>query len=221
MMDELVLCPKANDLVNKLFMVFYAICRGFDRQYGDNTQRLSLEKGQWVEAFMEMGITEYKQIEIGIKKCRLDPNLINTPTIGMFLSWCKPSSDDLGLMPKEQAYNRAYDIMRDGDCGDMSEDQHNILLHAIRESDRHFLKTNTIDKTQPVFYRNYEIAVRDFLAGKMKPIPKAIEHSEKHEDLLKNLQYYGGILPQYAHLKTYEEAWPIITQLIGKIKRVT
>lgn len=210
------LCPKTTELVNKLFTFFYAICRGFDSQYGDNARRLSIEKNQWVMAFMDSGISEYSQIEAGIKKCRLDVNLINTPSIGQFIAWCKPSAEDLKLFSAAKAYDWAYKIMRKEDCSELSEDQLTIIQHAIHQSDPFFLKNNGRIATQPVFHRNYEIAVRDFLSGELKSIPKAIEHEETKEDSYKTINKYGGILPQYANLKGYEENMPVIMKRLEK-----
>ena len=198
-------------VVNRLFNFFEANCPGYDKQYKGNESKLKMQKINFARAFMEEGISQIEQLELAIKKCRRE-SPINTPTVGQFLNWCKPSAEDLGLLPKEQAYNRAYQLMRDGDLAGISAEQLKILQHAIHESDRHFLKNNSMLKTQPVFYRNYEIAVRDFIADKFKPIAKGIEDksSEKAE-----IEKQNEIKKGFENLKGYASNMSRIKEMLG------
>lgn len=213
-MTDLILCPKTLDLVEKLFMVFYAICNGFEKQFIEDG-RLIAAKHQWTIAFMENGLSTHTDIERGLKRAR-STQLVYIPILGEFIAWCKPSPQSLNLLPKEKAYVKAYDLMRNGILSEVSEDQILILKHVIQESDPHFLKNNGLKQTQDVFYRNYEIAVNDFIKGQLKPIPKAIEAPEEPEDKWKTLRKYGGILPKYAHLRSRELAMPVINDLLKK-----
>lgn len=208
------LCPKTAELVEKLFMVFYAVCNGFDKQF-ENFTKLDMVKNEWVMAFMDLGFSSYQDIEVGVKKVRIAAH-IYIPTIGDFVKLCKKSAESLNLLTKERAYAKAYDLMRNGILPEASEDQLLILNHTIQESGTHFLKTNGLKQTQDVFYRNYDIAINDFINGALKPIPKAIESSEDPEDKWKTLRKYGGILPQYAHLRSRELAMPVVNDLLKK-----
>lgn len=189
--EAIPLDPHVTDVVNRLFTLFYALCRGFDKQYQD-PKRLNLEKTQWIRTFMKIEFNTLEKVRHGIEKFRLE-SPINTPTVGQFIKWCTPTAEDLGLLSKEQAFNRSAEFLREGWLNDLSDDQNLLLQHAINESDSYFLKNNTMRKTQPVFYRNYEIAIRDFFSGKLKPIPKGIENKEietrelyKQDDIAKN-----------------------------------
>jgi hypothetical protein len=197
--------------VNRLFNFFEANCPGYDKQYKGNESKLKMQKINFARGLMEAGINQIEQLEVAIKKCRRE-SPINTPTVGQFLNWCKPSADDLGLLTKEQAYNSAYKLMRDGDIGAMSEVQFNILQHAINESDRHFLKNNIMEKTQPVFYRNYEISVRDYTSGKLKEIPKALE--DKNAEA-KEIEKQNEIKKGFENLKGYSENMAWMKKLLG------
>ena len=66
-------------------------------------------------------------------------------------------------------------------------------------------------KTQPVFYRNYEIALRDFMTGKLQPIPKGLE--DKHEET-QELQKQQEIKKDFDNLKGYEQCMPEIRKML-------
>lgn len=198
-------------VVNRLFNFFEALCPGFEKQYSGNEKKLKTQKIHFTRAFMDESISDIKQIEFGIKKCRRE-SPINTPTIGQFLNWCKPSMEDLGLLCKEKAFDRSSEFMREGHLPDLSPEQNMLLKHAVRESGTFFLKNNSMDKTQPVFYRNYEIAVRDFIAGKLQSIPKGIEDKVAET---KELSKQKEIGKSFDNLKGYEQCMPEIRRMLG------
>lgn len=202
--------PHVTDIVNKIFVFFYSICRGFDKQYQD-PKRLNVEKTQWIRAFMDVGFKTLEQIQLGIKKCRIE-SPINTPTIGQFIKWCTATTEDMGLLTKEQAFNRSSEFIREGNLSDLSVEQNILLKHAIKESDRFFLKNNPMSKTQPVFYRNYEIVLRDFINGKLKPISKAIEDNNEETYVISNKQ---ALNKEFGHLTGYEQCMPQLRKMLG------
>ncbi len=206
------MCEKAAAIVDQVFIVFFAICNGFEKQFADK-HRLPLAKREWTIAFMDEKITCWNQIENGIKLARKKPNLVFIPSLGDFLLWCNEAKQD-NFLSKEKAYLKAYELMRDCLVGDLSDEQLLIINHAIQASDQHFLKTNARSSTEPVFYRNYEIALRDFLNGDLKPIPKAIENKSE-VDNWKTLSAYG-VLPEYAYLTSREKAMPVIDSILKK-----
>ena len=201
---------KCVDLVNKLFVFFYATCRGFEKQFQD-PDKLKIEKTQWFRAFTDINLTDENKVDRGVKKCRLE-SPINVPTIGQFVKWCTPTPADLGLLTKEQAYNRHSEFIRNGHLDDLSEKQNLILKHVIQESGQFFLKTNPMNKTEPVFFRNYEIAVRDFIDGKLKAIPKALEDRVAETQELKKQEV---IKKNFDHLVGYEQNMQEIRKILG------
>lgn len=211
-MNEELLCPLATRVVQQLFTVFYALCNGFEKQYAD-ANKLKMQQIQWIIAFMEEGITAWDQIERAVSHCRKVPGLVYTPQLGDFLSWCQGTKQQ-DFIPKEKAYLLAYELMRNELSESLNTDQVLILKHAIKASDPHFLKTNTRSATESVFNRNYDIAVRDFLRGELKPIPQAIETRSEHEGWETMRSY--GILPQYAYLTLRNKAMPVIKELLKK-----
>lgn len=166
--------PHASAVVNYIFGVFFGVCMGFEKQF-EGTKKLNIVKTQWVIAFMDEGITKIEQIALAEKKCRkLSPVFI--PKLGDFLSWCKPTPADLGLWTKEEAYQRVFEIMRSfpEKPKDISDEQFAIINHAINATGRYELKNHTMDMSRPAFERNYEISVKNYMDGQLKPIPKAI-----------------------------------------------
>lgn len=193
-------------LVEFVFAKFYLLCRGSDALFADDS-RLKAEKTLWCAAFTRENLRHPDQIQRAMRSLERH-KFHKPPQLGEFLSWNEPSLADFDFLPKEQAYNRAYQLMRDGDLAGMSEDQLSVLEHAIKESDRHFLKNNAMNKTQPVFYRNYEIAVRDFMSGKLKPIAKGIEDKssetaeiERQNEIKKGFENLKGYTGNMSRMK--------------------
>ena len=204
--------PHVIDLVNRLFLIFWGICKGFDKEYM-NLEKLSITKNQWVQAFSEIGLDSLEKAERGISRCRF-AGLINTPTIKDFIDWCKTTDEGLGFMCSEDAYDKAMEINRQfSDFKEkLSEHQMLVLRHSIRETGSYKLRTLPEATSWPIFKRKYEIAIRDYRAGKLLPIPEAIE--DKRQDIPKD-----GILPQYTHIKTHAACMDSIKGMI-KIKTI-
>ena len=205
-----ILDPLSVKLVEYVFAKFYLLCRGADALFSD-VKRLHAEKTQWQSCFSREGYTSIEHIRKGL--LRLERHKYpNPPQLGEFLSWNMASGEDYEFLSKEQAYKRAYQIMRDGDVTGLSVEQVLIIRHTIRESDSHFLKNNSMTKTQPVFYRNYEISVRDFILGKLKDIPKGIE--DKTEETIE-IAKQCEIKKDFAHLTSYQAAKAQIERILG------
>lgn len=148
-------------LVNDLFTLFYGICRGFLKQYED-TKRLSIEKTQWMIAFMDEGINSMEQINLGVARTRRQ-SPINTPTIGQFLDWCIPSNQALQVPDLNSAYDEA--CRNSHPCAEKSW-SHKLVQHAWKLTGSYFLANSARSVTYPVFERNYAIAIREWRAGK-------------------------------------------------------
>ncbi len=210
--EQMKLNPHIVEIVNKLFIFFYSVCRGFDKQYQD-PKRLNLEKTQWIKAFTDINFDKLEKVKRGIKTCRLE-SPINTPTIGQFIKWCAPTTEDLGLLTKEKAYKRAIEMNSQfADLPkDLSEEQLAIIKHAIKETGSYELRELPKDKSQPIFERNYEIACKDFMAGKLQAIPKALvdQRAKQYEQIKRS-----GIGKGFEHCTSYELAMIEIRKMTG------
>jgi hypothetical protein len=204
--------PLAVKLVELVFVSLYILCDGCHEKYADDDFLLAT-KALWADNFSRKNRThnEIRQALIKIEdntRWRWNP-----PSLSEFSELCTETAEDRGLITKEKAYKYAYEIMRNDLRDKLSEDQVSIIKHAIKESDSHFLMNNVVAKTQAVFYRNYEIAVRDYIAGKeLNPINKGIENKSPETTEFRKQQ---EIAKDFSHLKSYEKNMPEIRRILG------
>jgi len=163
----------SSNLVDWIFVVQAMACKGFDEYYADR-EKLAAVKAYWYSEFTREGIVQKKQVQLGVNKFAWY-KYPKPPQLGEFLEWCKPAAEDAGLLSPDKAYTRSLEILRGITPSDLSAIQIDLIKHAIQESDSYFLKTNSRDKTEPLFKRNYVITIRNHIEGDLKPIPKAIE----------------------------------------------
>lgn len=181
--------PHVTEVVNKLFVFFYSICRGFDRQYQD-PKRLNVEKTQWIRAFMDIGFNRLEKIQFGIKKCRLQ-SPINTPTIGQFLKWCTPKPEEIGMPMLEDAYTEACKNSKSYNTE--KKWSHHAVYQAWSMCNSHELANLPKKNTFPIFERNYDITVKMVMRGEpLKEIYLGITHEEhitQKEEISKDFQH--------------------------------
>lgn len=169
--------PASVNIVNRLFVFFESICRGFEKQYhGHSQKKLNMEKIQWARGFMDSGITRIEQIEFGIKRCRLE-SPVNTPRLGEFLKWCTPSPEDLGMPRLDDAYDEA--CRNSSPSNPEKKWTHKAVYHAWTMCSSYDLSHLPKINTYPVFERNYDITVKMIMRGEpLKDIPAALTHDE-------------------------------------------
>lgn len=201
------LCVK---LVDYVFAKFFLLCRGADELFSDEKRTLA-EKTQWQTTFTREGLTSVEHIRKAL--LRLEKyQYPRPPQLGEFLKWNEQSLEDFGLIPKEQAYHKACDFMREGDHLGLSISQAEVIDHAIKQTGRFDLRNKPESQIRSVFERNYEIAVRQFIAGELAPIPKAIQ--DKHKETIEEKKI-KDITKGFEHLNSYEEAMPEIRKMLG------
>lgn len=206
---ETSLDPHVIDVVNKLFVFFYSICRGFDKQYHD-PKRLNVEKTQWIRAFMDLGFNSLDKIQFGIKKCRIE-SPINTPTIGQFVKWCTPTPEGLGLPSLDDAYAEACRNSKSYTTDKTWS--HQAVYHAYTMCRSYDLANLPKKNTFPIFERNYDATTKMLMRGEeLKSIPIAITH-DKDSELKK------AIAKGYEHNNSYKSASAALEQMLGKFKR--
>lgn len=200
--------------LNRLFQRFEGIFPRFWLNI-KSQEHLNRIKDEWFQDFIDEKLTTDEIIQGIAKAKKSDSDYL--PKSTTFIAWCREVEP---FLDEHQAYMIAYEIMRGEYRDDLTENQITIINHAIKNSDSFFMKQHNAGTVKPVFCRNYEIAIRDFKAGKLKSIPKAIEDKSnlQDDDPWKTLKKYGGILPQYAHLDSYEKAWPVIKQMVKNIE---
>lgn len=198
--------PHVTEVVNKLFVLFYSLCRGFEKQYQDR-KRLNVEKTQWIRAFMDIGFDSLEKVQLGIKKCRLE-SPINTPTIGQFVKWCTPMPEELGLPSVEKSYAEA--------CSNSSPSNqkkmwtHQAIYHAWTMCNSYELANLPRKNTFPVFERNYNIAAKMMIRGEaLKSIPATLPYSHEFKANRK-------LIKGFEHCNSYETAKAEMERILGK-----
>ncbi len=198
--------PHITGVVNKLFVFFYSICRGFDKQYQD-PKRLNVEKTQWIRAFTDVGFNTLEKIQLGVKKCRLE-SPINTPTIGQFVTWCTPSVEELEIPSLEDAYSEA--CKNSSPYNTEKKWSHQAVYHAWKMCNSYELANLPKKNTFSVFERNYDITVKMIMRGEpLKEIPIAIIHNKESEPQQK-------IAKGFEHCNSHKIAMEAMSKMLGK-----
>lgn len=204
--SNLMLDPHATDIVNKIFVFFYSICRGFEKQYQD-PKKLNAEKTQWIRAFMDVGFNTQAQIQRGIEKCRLE-SPINTPTIGQFLKWCAPTAEELGVPCVEDAYAEA--CYNSSSANPEKKWTHPATYNAWTKCNSYELAHLPKKNTYPIFERNYAMAVKMLISGhtlKALPSPSADEKEAAPKE---------GPEKEFKHCNSREAAMTAMSKMLGK-----
>lgn len=171
-MNEITICPIASEIVSKIFAIFYSLCRGFEKQY-DNPVKLNLEKIQWVMAFMEQRITQWSQIQSCISQCWIEPNLINTPSLGTFLSWRKDKIGD-EIPTFEIAYNEC--CLKSHPTANRKNWSHIVVYHSWQEMKAANFTLKNEKESRKMYEHYYHYTVKQFKEGKtLRSMPLAIE----------------------------------------------
>ncbi len=160
-----VLPSNAALIINKLFSDLKAIFPAWRSAFpSENFEENA--KREWTKAFIEGGIRNTQQIELGLKKARKwgEPWF---PSVGQFCDWCKPNLEDYGLIPVEQALRA---------CIDGRSKKHPAIYLAAQATGSWALKSMTHRELLPLFTRNYEIACNRVMSGEdlSQVIPKAL-----------------------------------------------
>lgn len=197
--ENSALNPHVVAVVNKVFSVFYTICRGFEKQYHD-PKRLNMEKTLWYKGFTKLGLDSLAKVKLGLEKCNIE-SPINTPTLKQFVEWCTPTAEDLNLPSLDFAYDEAC---KNAHPSANKLWTHEVVKHAAKATGSYLLSNSPRSKSFPVFQRNYEIACRKFIKGEsISDIPKGIADHRKSRE---------GVLPEFQACNSYESAMESIKQ---------
>lgn len=136
------------------------------------TQReIDAYKAQLVRGMLEQGVVNKAQVQMGITRARQE-SCDFMPSVGKFLSWCKPTLEAYGLPDSKTA---ADEFIR-GVRQDGFVYSHPAVYWAgisISSYDRQTMDSKTY---YSVYERAYDIVLRRVFAGEEleQPIPKAL-----------------------------------------------
>ena len=151
---EFELPPQAIAIVNNLFNDLKGICTAWQHTFTDVAIEQAAKK-QWVQALFENDVVNQHQINIGMKKARkLSKPWF--PSSGEFIEWCKPSLEDYGLLPVDQALRIWID---------RKSKSYPAIYAAAQATGSWALKSMKHKDLLSLFSRNYEIACNRVIAG--------------------------------------------------------
>ena len=160
-------------VVNLLFRELKSIFPAF-RQAWPTDEEFGRAKSNWVKAFQASGICRIEQLKFGIEKCRISPSPF-APSAGQFILWCSPSPEDLGFPSPDEAYS--ISILMNRQFSDYCHDDERVdttIRHAIRQIGSSIYREMNADNSRKVFKNYYGIALKQFLSGELKAIPKSL-----------------------------------------------
>lgn len=105
--DDLVIDEFAKNIIDRVFNNLAIIFPAWKHNWksddaSDPDKILRSAKREWTKAFVENNISTMDQISFGFTKARqADTDFL--PSCGKFISWCKPSPEDLGYPTEQQA----------------------------------------------------------------------------------------------------------------------
>lgn len=160
---------KAHMVVNKVFEILAVICPAY-KQAWPTDRELAAAKKQWVLAIAANQELTGKLINHGLFKLR-KRNLPFIPSPGEFIQLCMPTHEELSLPIPQKAFEEACRNCHPACTPNWT---HETIYAAAMATGSHELSTLPSIRIFPVFERNYEIAIRNYVDGKKVRIPKAL-----------------------------------------------
>lgn len=186
--EQETLNPLACELVDKIFGSFLLLCRGFDSLYAD-INRLKAEKTKWFAYFTKNNIISLQQIKHGLEKLN-KWTFPNPPQLGVFIEWCKPEAQDIGLPETDRAYLISIEINAQFSTYTHPDTRVDaIIRHAISQIGKNEYRKMTAENSKKAFKYYYAKAIQQFIDGKLDVIQKSlpdrdnvsIENKEKND----------------------------------------
>ena len=159
-------------VVNKIFQMLQAAFPAWRNSFGDSDS-INTAKKLWIKAFQENGISSVEQVGHGMRKARASKKPF-WPAVGEFVSWCKPSAEEIGLPPLAGAYREAANY-RQG-----KELSHPAVYVALREVGIWEMRTLEERVSWKLFRTAYETICQRIVDGEEidVEIPKALPTPE-------------------------------------------
>ena len=163
---------KTAAVINELFRDLRTICSAWKQAWPD-AKIYEAAKQQWLTAFLEAGISSSEQLQFGLMRCRQSGREF-VPAPGLFIEWCQPSPEMLGLPTQATAFREATRNAHPAMAG-RARWSHDAVWHAAKECGFENLNRLPADASTKLFERNYAIAVRRIVAGEpLQAMPLAL-----------------------------------------------
>ncbi len=157
----------AADFVNDLFRSLQVAYPAWKQAF-PTANDLALAKKSWVRTFVECGVTSEEQVRMGMKRARADKSDF-FPSAGKFVSWCKPTPEELGLPAADKAYREAAMNAHQPIAHHWS---HPAVYQAGKETGWFTLRSEPQRVTQPIFNRVYDDICKRVMRGDVFAVPE-------------------------------------------------
>ena len=137
-----------NTVFDRLQVIFPAWQRAFP-----TPEALKSARQEWTKALVEAGVVTEQALAIGFRVAR-EKDIPFFPSPGMFIKWCQPTPEALGMPSVEQAL---HEVSR-------HRASHPAVVLAARAT-RFERETLSFSEYAPVFERAYEHLVRRVMSG--------------------------------------------------------
>jgi hypothetical protein len=152
---NLQLNTKTGDVVNHLFKILKSIYPAYKYSWATDEDFL-IAKREWTRALADEGIRNVSQIRLGIAKARRCKNPY-VPSVGQFISWCKQSSADMGLVSVEEGFRIAS--MNSHPCASHIWPD-GVSYEAWRRTGPYNMRSKPEKDVFPIFKKNYENPIK-------------------------------------------------------------
>lgn len=176
-------------IVNKLFLTFTGLFPAF-RQSWPTDSEFESAKREWMKAFKLANFTDIQAIEIGLNRFRLLSKPF-VPTPGEFMAMCKVSAEDIGLKTPEMAFREACEKSHPSHPDKTFS--HPTIKFARDWTGSFYLLNSPRSKSFPMFEKNYEEAVKQFINNKnlnqIEQEPVQRRHERREPESISKFRY--------------------------------
>ena len=130
------------EIINEVFKTLKAI---FPASKSSLDGQESIVKRQWMLAFQESETNTLEKIKLGFSVARQSESPF-MPSCGQFISWCRPTPEQLGLLEVRQAYKSLFNGVAEPDA---------ITRAARKEIGSFEVRTWSESKLYPIFEKVY------------------------------------------------------------------
>lgn len=190
-----------DDLFEQLAFVFPAW-----KYTWDTPEKIKGVKKEWVKSFFENDIRTKEQIGCGLKKARkADSDFL--PSCGKFVSWCKPSPEDLGY-PSEQKALRQCVNHRNKEKMNIESYASDFIITLCERVDWWQMNTATNQQQNKKAEAAFSVEYLNLIENYIKPIESSSERLETKKtvrDRMTKEQLEDGRKRGLEHLKGVRE----------------
>ena len=150
-----------NELFTDLCVIFPSFLATIKKSSPEDAKRLfNKTKKMWLDEMLEEKLTP-QMIELGLRKCRKSSTGF-MPTVGEFVSWCKPTDEDLGIPSMDNAYTEACQHTR----GKKAEEYSHVIVYEAGKMTGFFELVSKSESTmKPKFKEKYNHLREKLLRG--------------------------------------------------------